>query len=124
MARIAAGHTTGNPPANRGSPARRNISPLAAPRPRENRNVRPAEIAVKRKVMNTPRTLRQMAARKKELRVKPELEAFQMGDVLLANEMVVEGLVESPPLYQFVLGGVGLEDNLYLGRGYSLPMAS
>lgn len=79
---------------------------------------------MKRKVMNTPRTLRQMAARKKELRVKPELEAFQMGDVLLANEMVVEGLVESPPLYQFVLGGVGLEDNLYLGRGYSLPMAS
>jgi uncharacterized protein (DUF849 family) len=54
--------------------------------------------------MNTPRTLRQMAARYKQLGVKPELEAFQMGDVLLANEMVVEGLVEDPPLYQFVLG--------------------
>jgi len=54
--------------------------------------------------MNTPRTLRQMAARYKQLGVKPELEAFQMGDVLLANDMVAEGLVDSPPLYQFVLG--------------------
>jgi uncharacterized protein (DUF849 family) len=45
-----------------------------------------------------------MAKRYIELGVKPELEAFQMGDVLSANQLVAEGLVEDPPLYQFVLG--------------------
>lgn len=54
--------------------------------------------------MNTTRTLRQMAKRYQELGVKPELEAFQMGDVLFANQLVAEGLVDGPPLYQFVLG--------------------
>lgn len=54
--------------------------------------------------MNTTRTLRQMARRYQQLGVKPELEAFQMGDVLFANQLVAEGLVDGPPLYQFVLG--------------------
>ena len=54
--------------------------------------------------MNTTRTLRAMARRYQELGIKPELEAFQMGDVLFANQLVAEGLVDDPPLYQFVLG--------------------
>lgn len=54
--------------------------------------------------MNTTRTLRQMAKRYQELGVRPELEAFQMGDVLFANQLVSEGLVDAPPMYQFVLG--------------------
>jgi uncharacterized protein (DUF849 family) len=54
--------------------------------------------------MNTTRTLRRMAQLYRELGVKPELEAFQMGDVLFANELVREGLIPDPPLYQFVLG--------------------
>lgn len=54
--------------------------------------------------MNTTRTLRRMAQLYREIGVKPELEAFQMGDVLFANELVSEGLVADPPLYQFVLG--------------------
>jgi uncharacterized protein (DUF849 family) len=54
--------------------------------------------------MNTTRTLRGMAKRYQALGVKPELEAFQMGDVLFANQLVAEGLVDDPPLYQFVLG--------------------
>jgi uncharacterized protein (DUF849 family) len=54
--------------------------------------------------MNTTRTLRSMAKRYRELAVKPELEAFQMGDVLFANQLVAEGLIDDPPLYQFVLG--------------------
>ena len=54
--------------------------------------------------LNTTRTLRAMATRFQELGVKPELEAFQAGDVLFANQMVKEGLVDGPPLYQFVLG--------------------
>ncbi len=54
--------------------------------------------------LNTTRTLRGMARRFQELGVKPELEAFQAGDVLFANQLVHEGLVDGPPLYQFVLG--------------------
>ena len=54
--------------------------------------------------LNTTRTLRAMAKRYQQLGVKPELEAFQMGDVLFANQLVAEQLIESPPLYQFVLG--------------------
>lgn len=54
--------------------------------------------------LNTTRTLRGMARRYAELGIKPELETFQMGDVLFANQLVQEGIVEDPPLYQFVLG--------------------
>jgi uncharacterized protein (DUF849 family) len=54
--------------------------------------------------LNTTRTLRAMAKRFRDLGVKPEIEVFQAGDVLFANQMVAEGLVDSPPMYQFVLG--------------------
>jgi uncharacterized protein (DUF849 family) len=54
--------------------------------------------------LNTTRTLRRMARRFQELGVKPELEAFQAGDVLFANQLVTEGLVDAPALYQLVLG--------------------
>lgn len=54
--------------------------------------------------LNTTRTLRAMARRFQELGVKPELEAFQSGDVLFANQLVKEGLVDGTPLFQFVLG--------------------
>ncbi len=54
--------------------------------------------------LNTTRTLRALAKRFQELGVKPELEAFQAGDVLFANQLVKEGLVDGTPLFQFVLG--------------------
>ncbi|WDI30138.1 3-keto-5-aminohexanoate cleavage protein [Hyphococcus flavus] len=54
--------------------------------------------------LNTTRTLRGMAKRFMELGVKPELEAFQPGDVLFANQLIEEGLVEGTPMMQFVLG--------------------
>lgn len=54
--------------------------------------------------LNTPRTLRGMARRFRELGVKPELEAFQAGDVLFANQLVREGLIDGVPMIQFVLG--------------------
>jgi len=54
--------------------------------------------------LNTTRTLRGMAKRFQELGVKPELEAFQAGDVLFANQLIKEGLVDGPPMMQFVLG--------------------
>lgn len=54
--------------------------------------------------LNTTRSLRKMAGLYKELGVKPELEAFEVGDLLFANQMVEDGLVEGELLYQMVLG--------------------
>ena len=54
--------------------------------------------------LNTTRTLRAMATIFKNIGVKPELETFQAGDVMFANQMVAEGLIDGIPLYQFVLG--------------------
>jgi uncharacterized protein (DUF849 family) len=68
--------------------------------------------------LNTTRTLRQMARRFQELGVKPELETFSPGDILFGNQLVKEGLIDGPPLYQMVLGvlwgsPVGAETILY-----------
>ena len=54
--------------------------------------------------LNTTRTLRAMAKRFYELDVKPELEVFEGGDVVFANELIKEGLIKGTPLFQFVLG--------------------
>lgn len=54
--------------------------------------------------VSPPAYLRKMAARVKELGVKPELECFDTGHVRFANQLVDEGLIEAPPLYQICLG--------------------
>lgn len=54
--------------------------------------------------LNTTRTLRAMAKRFRELGVKPELEVFQAGDLLFGKQLIEEGLIDDPPLFQFVLG--------------------
>jgi len=54
--------------------------------------------------MNTPPHLEHMAARIRELRVKPELEVFELGHIRFAKELIARGLIESPPLFQLCLG--------------------
>jgi uncharacterized protein (DUF849 family) len=54
--------------------------------------------------LNTEYTLRRMARRFQELGVKPEIEVFAPGDILLANMMLEEGLFDAPPMYQIVMG--------------------
>ena len=54
--------------------------------------------------LNTEFTLRKMAKRFQELGVKPEIEVFAPGDILLANKMFEEGLFDAPPMYQIVMG--------------------
>ncbi len=54
--------------------------------------------------INTAAFIRQMAADIKELGVKPELEVFDLGQVRLASQMVTEGLIAEPPLFQVCLG--------------------
>jgi len=54
--------------------------------------------------LNTTRTLRAMAKRFQELNVKPELEVFSAGDILFGKQLIKEGLIDGPPLFQMVLG--------------------
>ncbi|MEM7171681.1 MAG: 3-keto-5-aminohexanoate cleavage protein [Pseudomonadota bacterium] len=54
--------------------------------------------------ISTPDMLRTMAARVKELGVKPELEIFDTGHLWFAKQMIKEGLIEEPPLFQICLG--------------------
>ncbi len=54
--------------------------------------------------ISTASQLRVMAQRIKELGVKPELEVFDMGHLRFANQLIAEGLIEDPPLFQICLG--------------------
>ena len=54
--------------------------------------------------MNSVAHVRYMAGRIQALGVRPELEVFDLGHVRLANQLVKEGLVASPALYQVCLG--------------------
>ncbi len=54
--------------------------------------------------LNTPYTLKKMAKRFQEIGVKPEIEIFQPGDILLAIKMIEEGYFNAPPLFQIVTG--------------------
>lgn len=54
--------------------------------------------------ISTPDMLREMAARVKELGVKPELEIFDTGNLMFALQMMKEGLLDDKPLFQLCLG--------------------
>jgi len=54
--------------------------------------------------IHTPIQLRQAAKKMRELGVKPEMEAFEMGHLWFANQLYKEGLVDDPPWYQICLG--------------------
>lgn len=53
---------------------------------------------------NPAETLRAMAKRFQEIGVKPEMEAFEPGDIVFAQDLINRGLIEGDPLFQFVLG--------------------
>ncbi len=54
--------------------------------------------------VQTPNMLRTMAARYAEIGVKPEMEVFDLGHLRFANQMVTEGLIKGPAMYQICLG--------------------
>lgn len=53
---------------------------------------------------NTPGMLRAMARRVQELGVRPELEVFDTGHLVLVRELIEEGLIDDPPLIQLCMG--------------------
>jgi uncharacterized protein (DUF849 family) len=54
--------------------------------------------------VQTPNMLRKMAKRYQELGVKPEMEVFDLGHLRFANQLVREGLIDAPAMYQICLG--------------------
>lgn len=53
---------------------------------------------------NTPATLKEMAKQIKELGVRPEIEAFDTGHILLAKWLKDQGLIENPGMIQLCMG--------------------
>lgn len=54
--------------------------------------------------ISTPPTLRKMAELTKQWGVKPELEVFELGHIRFATQMIAEGLIADPPMFQICLG--------------------
>ncbi len=54
--------------------------------------------------ISTPGMLRLGAERTQALGVKPELEVFDLGHLAFAKQLLAEGLLDSPPLFQICLG--------------------
>jgi uncharacterized protein (DUF849 family) len=55
-------------------------------------------------MVNTPEMLRAMARRVQALGVRPELEVFDTGHLVLVKELIGEGLIDEPMLVQLCTG--------------------
>ena len=55
-------------------------------------------------VINTPRNMRIMAERMYSAGVKPEIETFDTGDLVMAQDLVADGTIKLPALFQIVTG--------------------
>ena len=53
---------------------------------------------------NTPDMLRAMARRIKDLGVRPELEVFDTGQLVMVKDLIEEGLIDDPVLIQLCMG--------------------
>lgn len=54
--------------------------------------------------ISTPPTLRHMAQKIREWGVKQELEVFELGHIRFARQMIQEGLIAGPAMFQLCLG--------------------
>jgi len=55
-------------------------------------------------MVNTPAVLRAMAARVQRLGVRPELEVFDTGGMVMVHELIRDRLIDDPPLIQICTG--------------------
>ena len=53
---------------------------------------------------NTPTMLRAMARKVQSWGVRPELEVFDTGHLVMVKELIAEGLIDDPPLIQLCMG--------------------
>ncbi len=78
-------------------------------------------------VINSPRSIRIMAERIYAAGVKPELEVFDSGDIQLAHELLKDGTLKEPPLFQIVTGvkyGFGPDPETLMYARSQLPAGS
>ena len=54
--------------------------------------------------VSTPEMLREMAKIIQEIGVKPEIEVFELGQIWFAKQLIKEGLIDKPPLFQLCMG--------------------
>jgi uncharacterized protein (DUF849 family) len=55
-------------------------------------------------MVNTPGMLRAMARRIQELGVRPELEVFDTGHLVMVGDLIREDLIDDPPMIQLCMG--------------------
>jgi uncharacterized protein (DUF849 family) len=74
--------------------------------------------------VSTPQYLRKMAELVQGWGVKPELEVFELGHIRFARDMIDQGLIDEPPLFQICLGipwGAAADSESMLAMRNSLP---
>ena len=54
--------------------------------------------------VNTPHDIRKAAAILKKIKVKPEIEAFDLGNMWFGQQLYKDGLLNDPPMFQICLG--------------------
>ena len=77
--------------------------------------------------ISTPAYLRTMAKLLQQWGVKPELEVFDLGHIRFAGQLIKEGLIDAPPLFQICLGipwGAGADAESMLAMRNALPRES
>jgi len=75
--------------------------------------------------VQTPNMLRQMAGQYQKIGVKPEMEVFDLGHLRFANQLVKEGLISYPPMYQICLGipwGAGADSSTMTAMSAQVPV--
>lgn len=74
--------------------------------------------------INTAPYLRTMAQMALDLDVKPELEVFDLGQIRLARDLIDNGLIKAPPMFQICLGipwGAGADTETMAAMKHALP---
>ena len=77
--------------------------------------------------INTAPFLRKMAKMVQEMGVKPELEVFDLGQIRLAQNLIDDGLIDAPPMFQLCLGipwGAGADTETMAAMKHALPAAA
>ncbi|MBC8267672.1 MAG: 3-keto-5-aminohexanoate cleavage protein [Rhodospirillaceae bacterium] len=75
-------------------------------------------------MINTPDTLRAMAAQVQAMGVRPELEVFDFGHIVMVKDLIKEGLIDDPVMIQLCMGipyGAPDDPNTFMAMVNALP---
>ena len=75
-------------------------------------------------MVNTPDMLRVMAKRVQELGVRPELEVFDTGHLVMVKDLIAEGLIDDPVAIQLCMGipyGAPDDPGTFMAMVHALP---